>query len=172
MGLLAQNEVSYSEAYIEGERMSRRDVKWFDLLNQLLCDPLNGTKFVITVKTSLISREQRDVARPHSCQEGLLAIVQPLNGTGLSAMTHSLFCGTDYLRSGIRINGSMTPGSLSHIKRSGYSSEESESKTGNREAGDDKHWSTRLEGGRSKRSVDDTIQIRVVKLAGQQRVLP
>src|SRR5580693_1154518 len=91
--------------------MSRRDVEWFDLLNQLLCDPFSSTKFVIEVKTSLISREQRDVARSHGCQEGLLAIVQPLNGTGLPAMTHSLFCGTDYLQSGVQINGSSNGGS-------------------------------------------------------------
>jgi len=66
---------------------------------------------VIGVKTSLISREQRDVARSHGCQEGPLAIVQPLNGTGLPAMTHSLFCGTDYLQSGVRVNGSTNRGS-------------------------------------------------------------
>src|SRR5258708_32462434 len=58
---------------------------------------------VLDIGTSLISRVQRDIARAHSCQEWLYAVVQPLDGTKLSTMTNSRFLRGYYLRSGYRI---------------------------------------------------------------------
>jgi hypothetical protein len=138
--------------------MRRRDVERFDLLNQHLCDQLNEMKFVIKVKTSLISREQRDVARPHGCQEGFLAIVQPLNGAGLPAMTHCLFCGTDYLQSGVRINGSTTRGSCRTKRDPDTVRRKAKARLATAKPGTTRigrrGW--RKGGGRGKRSVEDT----------------
>jgi hypothetical protein len=64
-------------------------------------------KLAIGVETNLISRIQRDIARSHGRQEGLLAIVQPLGLTGLSAMTYSRRRWLYYLQSRYRIK-SMT----------------------------------------------------------------
>lgn len=50
------------------------------------------------METNLHSGEQRDVARAHGCQEGLLTIIQPFDGTGLPTMTHGLFGRIDHLK--------------------------------------------------------------------------
>ena len=60
-------------------------------------------KLATGVQTNLISRVQHDIAWSHGCQEGLLAIVQPLDWTGLSTMTYSPFHWAYYLRSRYRI---------------------------------------------------------------------
>ena len=74
--------------YREGKRISRGDIDRFDLLDQLLCG-VSPNKFGIDVETNFISRVQRDIAWSHGVQEGLLAIVQPLDLARLSTMTYS-----------------------------------------------------------------------------------
>jgi len=61
---------------------------------------VNPNQIRCGVETNLHSGEQRDVARAHGCQEGFLTIVQPLNGTGLPTMTHSLFRRIGHLQFG------------------------------------------------------------------------
>jgi hypothetical protein len=68
-----------------------------------LCAALVQMKLAMDVETSLISRIQCDIARPHGCQQRLFAVVQPFDGTGLSTMTNGRPHRGYYLRSGYRI---------------------------------------------------------------------